>query len=119
LDDADERSIELEPGMIVTRLLMSYFVSVFLINVALFNAVTTLLEPHSEDYWGIIRKEVEETLGSSQVNWSKEKVDKLWITDSYIKETMRFTGDTCYEMRRKVRVSFPKAFGSSLCFTKR
>lgn len=102
MKDPEDRAIELEPDLIVTRLLMSFFVSVFLVNVALYNAIAMLLEPHPEDYWNMIRAEVEQTLGSNEADWTKEKIDELWITDSYVKETMRFVGDACYEMRRKV-----------------
>nr|UZP48220.1 AvaH [Aspergillus versicolor] len=102
LKDPAERAIELEPSLIVTRVLMSYFVSVFLVNVALFNAVSIMGRLPEADYWSEIYTEARKILDVDEHGWTKEKVDKLWKTESFVKETMRFVGDACFEMRRKV-----------------
>ncbi|KAJ5146148.1 uncharacterized protein N7515_000712 [Penicillium bovifimosum] len=104
LKDPAERAVELEPSLIVTRVLMSYFVSVFLVNVALFNAVSIMGRLPEADYWSTIRDEAHGILDDDQDGWTKAKVDNLWKTESFVKETMRFVGDACFEMRRKVMV---------------
>ncbi|KAJ5542084.1 cytochrome P450 [Penicillium sp. DV-2018c] len=104
LKDPAERAIELEPSLIVTRVLMSYFVSVFIVNVALFNAVSIMGRLPEANYWSVIRTEAHNILHADQDGWSKAKVDNLWKTESFVKETMRFVGDACFDMRRKVMV---------------
>ena len=94
--------------MIVTRILMSYFVSVFLVNVALFNAVSIMGRLPEADYWSVIYTEARNILHSDQNGWTKNKVDDLWQTESFVKESMRFVGDACFEMRRKVRIEREK-----------
>lgn len=82
---------------------MSYFVSVFLVNVALFNAVSIMGRFPEANYWSVIYTESLNILHADQSGWTKDKVDNLWQTESFVKETMRFVGDACFEMRRKVR----------------
>ncbi|GAD93460.1 putative P450 monooxygenase [Paecilomyces variotii No. 5] len=117
LKDPAERAIELEPSMIVTRVLMSYFVSVFLVNVALFNAVSIMGQLDEANYWPVIYNEAHNVLYADQCGWTKEKIDKLWKTDSFVKETMRFVGDACFEMRRKRLKQSTNSFLSRLSLT--
>lgn len=107
LKDPAERAIELEPSLIVTRVLMSYFVSVFLVNVALYNAVSIMGRLPEANYWSMICTEARNVLDVNEHGWAKEKVDRLCKTESFVKETMRFVGDACFEMRRKVRTKSP------------
>ncbi|KAJ5775783.1 cytochrome P450 [Penicillium nucicola] len=54
------------------------------------------------NYWSVIYTEARNILHVDQSEWNKQKVDNLWKTESFVKESMRFVGDACFEMRRKV-----------------
>ncbi|EEB86770.1 hypothetical protein MPER_16151, partial [Moniliophthora perniciosa FA553] len=64
------------------------------------------------EYIGWLRSELEEHLGLNMDDWSKEKLEKCWKLDSFLRESQRLNGLGAFSLPRKTLVPYKFSDGT-------